>query len=222
MPHYPRAGLRVKKRLFSIAYMFFLTLVFASVVSVVKGISEERIEANQRVKLQRIILRVLDIPGADAKGPADVERTFETRVKRIDVKGRVVYVGYKGDGRTVEGYAFPISGSGFWGPIYGMMAVNPSADRIMGLAFYKHSETPGLGARITEKWFTSQFKKLRIHPLQGEKKILTLRPVGTARAANELDAITGATGTSRAVEAFMNREIDRFFRELKGPLGKRT
>jgi len=210
------------KRLFSIAYMFSLTLVFASVVSVVKLASEERIEANQRIKLQRIILGVLGIPGRDAAGPADVDRAFETRVKRIEVKGRVVYVGYEDDGRTVSGYAFPVSGSGFWGPIHAMMAVNPGADRIMGLAFYKHSETPGLGARITEEWFTSQFRKLRIHPLQGEKKILTIKPAGTARGPDELDAITGATGTSRAVEAFMNREIEHFFRELRVPLEKRT
>jgi len=52
----------MKKRLYSIVFMFVLTFVFAAVVSAVKVHNEERIQINQQVKLQRVILKVLGVP----------------------------------------------------------------------------------------------------------------------------------------------------------------
>ena len=141
-------------------------------------------------------------------------------MKAVEVKDKPLYVGYAEDGRTIVGYAFPIGGSGFWGPIFGMVAVDPEAARVLGIAFYRHSETPGLGARITEDWFTKQFQGLPLHPIEGDKKIFYLKPAGTGKARDELDAVTGATGTSRAVEAFVNQELDHFLRDLWGSVKK--
>jgi Na+-transporting NADH:ubiquinone oxidoreductase subunit C len=203
----------MKKRLYSITFMFVLTFVFAAVVSAVKVHNEERIQINQQVKLQKIILKVLGVPLAEKAMNREVIQTFEKRVKPIEVKGKTLYVGYAEDGHKVTGYAFPVSGAGFWGPVYGMVSVDPEASRILGIAFYRHSETPGLGARITEPWFTKQFAGLPLFPVEGDKKIFYLRPADPGKGSNELDAITGATGTSRAVEAFVNRDLDRFLRE---------
>jgi Na+-transporting NADH:ubiquinone oxidoreductase subunit C len=204
----------MKKRLYSIVFMFVLTFVFAAVVSAVKVHNEERIQINQQVKLQRVILKVLGVP-VDEKAPNRVViQAFERRVKAIEVKQQTLYVGYGEGGKQITGYAFPVGGAGFWGPVYGMVSVDPEASRIMGIAFYRHSETPGLGARITETWFTKQFAGLPIFPVEGDKKIFFLKPAGPGKGPNELDAITGATGTSRAVEAFVNRDLDRFLREM--------
>ena len=109
----------MKKRFFSVLYMFLITLFFTSVVSAVKLFNEERIETNQRVKLQRIVLQVLGMPGDKGASDMDVVQTFETRVKRIDVKEKGLYVGYEKDGKTISGYAFPVGGPGFWGPMQG-------------------------------------------------------------------------------------------------------
>ncbi len=185
-------------------------------VSAVKLFNEERMLTNQRVKLQRIILKVLGIHGEEKASAEDLVQTFETRVKSVEVKGKTLYVGYEKDGQTVRGYAFPVGGPGFWGPIYGMVAVDPKASKILGIAFYRHSETPGLGARMTEDWFTNQFAGLRLYPIEGDKKIFYLKPTGAKEAPNELDAITGATGTNRSIEAFLNHELDYFLRKLWG------
>lgn len=203
----------MKKRLFSIFYMFLLTLFFTSLVSAVKLYNEERIAMNQEVKLLRIVLHVLGIAVQEGASPQTVSQVFSERVKQIEVKQRPLYIGYAENGETITGYAFPVGGQGFWGPISGLAAVDPSATRLLGVAFFKHSETPGLGARITEAWFTKQFEGLSLDPIAGEQKIFYLKAAGTGQAANELDAVTGATGTSRAVEAFLNRELDHF---LKG------
>jgi Na+-transporting NADH:ubiquinone oxidoreductase subunit C len=95
-----------------------------------------------------------------------------------------------------------------------MVGVDPHATKILGIAFYKHTETPGLGGRITEDWFSSQFKGLPLHPIEGDQKIFYIKPAGTRGAPNELDAITGATNTSSAVEAFLNDDLDYFLKEL--------
>jgi Na+-transporting NADH:ubiquinone oxidoreductase subunit C len=193
--------------------MFVLTFFFAALVSAVKIHNEERIQTNQQVKLQRIVLEVLGMPADEKVTNREVIQTFEKRVKPIEVKGQTLYVGYAEDRERITGYAFPVSGPGFWGRVYGMVSVDPEASRILRIAFYRHSETPGLGARITEPWFTKQFAGLALFPVEGGEKNFYLKPEGPGKRPNELDAITGATGTSRAVETFVNRDLDRFLRE---------
>ena len=208
----------MKKRFFSVLYMFLITLVFTSVVSAVKLLNEERIQTNQKIKLQGVVLQVLGMkPDKRLSGEA-LMKLFRDRIRSVEVKERRLYIGYEADGKTTKGYAFPVGGAGFWGPIQGMVAVDPQASKIMGVAFYKHSETPGLGGRITETWFTKQFVGLKLYPVEGEKKIFYLRPEGTGKAPNELDAITGATGTSRGIESFLNRNLDYFLRDLWGSM----
>ena len=212
----------MKHRLFSIVYMFLITLCFTSLVSAVKYVNDDRIAQNQVVKVQRIVLQVLGIVSIKDVHDRDVISLFEARIRAVDVEGVPLYIGYDGKGENTIGYAFPVGGPGFWGPIYGMVAIEPDGKKILGVAFYKHSETPGLGGRLTEAWFTEQFAGLPVYPIEGAKKIFTLRPEGIGSAPNELDAITGATGTSRAVEAFLNQELDRFLRNSWEKLNLRT
>ncbi|MEE9502990.1 MAG: FMN-binding protein [Candidatus Aminicenantaceae bacterium] len=202
------------KQLRSVVYMFLISLFFASLVSAVKYLNEKTIASNQALKLQRIILKVLEIPVEKNTPDDQISRLFMERIKNIQVEDRILYVGYEEDAHTILGYAFPVGGPGFWGPIQGMVGVDPEVTKVLGIAFTKHSETPGLGGRITEDWFSSQFKGLPLHPIDGDKKIFYLKPAGTTGAPNELDAITGATNTSSAVEAFLNNDLDYFLKEL--------
>jgi Na+-transporting NADH:ubiquinone oxidoreductase subunit C len=204
----------MKKQLRSVVYMFLISLFFASLVSAVMYLNETKIASNQALKLQRIILKVLDIAAEKNTSDDQISRLFTERINDIRVGERILYVGYGEDGRTILGYAFPVGGPGFWGPIQGMVGVDPDATKVLGIAFYKHTETPGLGGRITEDWFSDQFNGLRLFPIEGDQKIFYLKPPGTTGAPNELDAITGATNTSSAIEAFLNDELDYFLKEL--------
>lgn len=196
----------------SVAYMFLISLVFTALVSAVKVTQDDRIAHNRAVKLQRVILKVLNLPLKKGMSDGEAQHLFDRRVRPLEVRGRTMYVGYEADGRTIKGYVFPVGGPGFWGPIFGMAAVTPDAGQVLGLAFYKHSETPGLGARISEPWFTDQFKGLPLQSRAAGQKFFYLKPAGTSRAADELDAVTGATRTSAAVETFLNREFERFLK----------
>lgn len=204
----------MRKKALSIFYMFLITLFFASLVSAVKYFNENKIGLNQTIKLQRIILKVLDIPVKEEDSDVDLFELFKQRVKEIQVDKKSLYIGYKQGGRTIRGYALPVGGPGFWGPIKGMVGIDPEAKKILGIAFYQHNETPGLGGRITEDWFSSQFKGLSLFPIEGDQNIFYLNPEGTGKTPNELDAITGATNTSSAVEKFLNQELDFFLKNL--------
>lgn len=210
----------MKQMFYSMGYMFLATLLLTSLVSAVKITHEERIQKNQQVKLQSTILRVLEIPIKENASSLDIFDLFNKRIKTIKVQARDFYLGYHEDERTLKGYAFSVGGPGFWGPIFGMVAVNPEATKILGIAFYKHSETPGLGGRITEDWFAEQFTGVPLYPVNENQKIFYLIPESIEKSENELDAITGATQTSHAVERFVNNELDRFLKDFWKKLEK--
>lgn len=208
----------MKERAFAIIYMFLITLVFTSMVSAVKYFQNERIQTNEKVKLEGIILKVLNISLNKHASNQEIINTFENRIKKTTIQGKSIFIGYDQNNKTIKGYAFPVSGPGFWGPVFGMVAVDEKAEKVMGLAFYRHSETPGLGGRITEDWFQEQFKGLRLKKIDKTDHIFYLRPEGTKKEPYEFDAITGATMTSRSVEKFLNEELEEFISNIRSQL----
>jgi Na+-transporting NADH:ubiquinone oxidoreductase subunit C len=197
----------IKRRVFSVVYMFGLTFFFTAVVSGVHKFNQERIAVNEEIKLQKIVLEVLGIEPEPGTSDIRVKEIFEKRIKIEEREGRILYRGLTKDGKTLIGYAFPLFGPGFWGPLYGMMGVDPELETVIGVAFYRHSETPGLGGRITEEWFKDQFADKRLIAGGKDRKYFYFVAPGTSEAENELDAITGATGTSRGVERLVDANL---------------
>jgi electron transport complex protein RnfG len=104
----------------------------------------------------------------------------------IEVEGSVVYPA-KMDGNIV-GYAIKVKVSGFGGPI--QMMVGFKADgTIYNTSVIFHSETPGLGAKITGEIPT----RTQIVGKNPASSNLTVTKDG-----GEIDAITASTITSRA------------------------
>ena len=73
---------------------------------------------------------------------------------------------------------------------------------MLGTYFYHESETAGLGARISEKWFQDQFIGKPIFGEDGDVA-LTVVKAGAAQKENEVDGVTGATLTSNGVAAMV-------------------
>jgi Na+-transporting NADH:ubiquinone oxidoreductase subunit C len=196
--------------------MFIITLIFTTLVAAVKMVNEDRININREIKLQRTILKVLGIVEGNPYTPSEkVSQVFNNRIEEVKSKNKTLYICLDEGGKGITGYAFPIEGPGFWGPVYAMAAVNQEATRLLGVAFYRHSETPGLGGRISEDWFSDQFKNLSLEVSERDKKYFYLTPEGDDKAENDLDAITGASGTSDAVELFLNKELKIVLDEIK-------
>ena len=98
----------------------------------------------------------------------------------------------------------PIYGAGLWGPIWGYVAFQPDHYTIAGAYFDHESETPGLGAKIKdEAWFREKFIGKKVE--WGTEPAFKLeKNVEATGAENAVDAITGATMTSKGLNEALN------------------
>ena len=98
----------------------------------------------------------------------------------------------------------PIYGAGLWGPIWGYVAFQPDCHTIAGAFFDHESETPGLGAKIKdEPWFREKFVGKTVE--WGDSPDFRLeKNAETTGADNAIDAITGATMTSKGLNEALN------------------
>ena len=99
---------------------------------------------------------------------------------------------------------FESSGKGFGGDVGMVVGVDLDTDKILGVGVTTHSETPGVGARAkTDPKFTAQFKGM---PLEEDFKVKS--------DGGQIDALSGATITSRAVSAGVTA-AGKLYKELK-------
>lgn len=97
------------------------------------------------------------------------------------------FIGYD-ERKNRVGVSIKTKTRGYSGPIEILMGFNMRGE-ITGLKILNQTETPGLGSKIIEDWFSKQFTKLRKEDLSFRKE----DPKG------KIEAITAATISSRAV-----------------------
>jgi Na+-transporting NADH:ubiquinone oxidoreductase subunit C len=206
----------MKEKLFTLAFMVVTAAVFTGGVAAVYVTSRERVRLNQDIARKKVIMRVLGVRVPQGAGLKETSELYDQCVKKSGFSLQrgdddyPIYVGSAPDGEGL-GYCFETSGRGFWDTIRGFMAISPDLRTIEGLAFFKQSETPGLGAEITRPWFEAQFEGLELPatiPQSGP--IIRLVPEGSEKGPCDVDAITGASGTSQAVERFLNADLRAF------------
>ena len=167
-------------------------------------ISRPRIEANQRQALEQAVLRVL--PAASTR------RSFVISADRLQpldrgAGGTVIHAGYDGKGRLV-GIAAEASARGYQDIIRLLYAYSPDCECITAIHVLRNNDTPGIGDKIaTDAAFLANFRALAAR-LNAERSALA-HPIVTVRhgrktEAWEIDAISGATITSRAVGKALN------------------
>ena len=107
------------------------------------------------------------------------------------------YYHFRGEPRQVT---VMTAGSGLWSTIELLITINVDTLEMKDLKVLSHGETPGLGGRIEEEWFAEQFRGLDVS--QGVKLV-----TNRTGATGEVDAISGATATSRSVMSIINRTL---------------
>ena len=117
-------------------------------------------------------------------------------------------------------YVIPAYGAGLWGPIWGYIAVNDDGNTIYGANFSHEGETPGLGARIAEQPFQDEFKDKHLF-VDGDLKSVVVLKKGqkASNGAEQIDALTGATITSRGVSDMLAACLapyEAFLKKLQG------
>ena len=117
----------------------------------------------------------------------------------MEEKGQeAVFGGYDEDGKLV-GYAIPGAGPGFQDIVSLLFGYLPDVRKVVGMEILESRETPGLGDKIYKDLeFVANFHDLAIDP-----EIVAVKK-GRKAAPNEVDAITGATISSKAVVRIIN------------------
>ncbi|MFA5630780.1 MAG: Na(+)-translocating NADH-quinone reductase subunit C [Porticoccaceae bacterium] len=116
----------------------------------------------------------------------------------------------------------PIRGYGLWSTLWGFIALEADLNTIVGLGFYQHAETPGLGGEVDNPRWQAQWVgkelfddgTLAIKVLKG-----TVDP-DSPNAVHQVDGLAGATITSRGVDHmlhywFSEQGYGKFLENLK-------
>lgn len=112
-----------------------------------------------------------------------------------------VYLVKEGD--AISRVILPVRGYGLWSTLYGFMALKGDANTVVGLGFYEHAETPGLGGEVDNPNWKGQWPDKLIYNDDGEVAVSLMKggvDPESAKAKYSVDSLAGATLTSRGVE----------------------
>jgi Na+-transporting NADH:ubiquinone oxidoreductase subunit C len=97
----------------------------------------------------------------------------------------------------------PVHGYGLWSTLYGFLALQADANTVVGLGFYEQAETPGLGGEVDNPTWKAKWPGKQVFDTNGKVAIRVMKgaaPDGDPKALHEVDALSGATLTSRGVD----------------------
>ncbi|MCF7870565.1 MAG: FMN-binding protein [Candidatus Omnitrophica bacterium] len=167
------------------ATLTLICLICAFLLALAYNTAEGKIEANQKKAIENSINKLA--PEA-------------TRQDKIKIGGKTLWKLYRNNDLT--GYAAIASGQGYGGEIRIMIVTGRNLEKIKGIEIIESNETPGLGSKIQEKDFKNQFKNLEIRKPISYTKEKPAKP-------NQIQAITGATISSKSVVEILNKEIEK-------------
>ncbi len=156
-----------------------ISLLSGAVLSLVYSITSPTMEAVALENQQKSIFEVL--PG------------IESYREYKNDESMLIYEGLSKEGNVI-GLAYVAEGAGFQGRIKLMIGMDIKSKRITEYKVLEHQETPGLGAKINEEGFKQQFSQ---KPWTEPFKV-----------KDDIEAITGATISSRAVTELITKSLD--------------
>ena len=121
-------------------------------------------------------------------------------VEEVEKDGNIFYEGYDAQGEQI-GVAFQNTGGGYNGAIEIMIGVDPESDKIYKISVLNHQETPGLGARITESEFKSNFEDKPF----GDYNVVKTPP----SEEMQVQAIAGATISSESATRIIEDALEK-------------
>lgn len=169
--------------------LFVITAIVGVALAGVNFLTKDKIEENTVLKINDAYKEVID--AQDFSEEIDLNSVLE---KSDCIKSVVVA---KKGGEKV-GYCVKLEQTGGYGGVIGLVVGVDNEACITGVSVVEHSETAGLGANLVKESFRNQFKGI------GEeiKGVVKANP-----KENEIQALSGATVTSKAVKNAVNSSI---------------
>jgi len=124
---------------------------------------------------------------------------------RNRAKQAVIYLVKKDD--KISQVVLPIHGKGLYSTLYGFLALGVDTKTVQGFAFYEQGETPGLGGEVENPAWKAQWRGKVLYDQDWRPNIQVVKGgvnPASPEAIHQVDAISGATMTSRGVENLLH------------------
>ena len=212
-----------------ILFTVVLTVVCAGALAgVFEGLKGEHKIQEALDKKKQILSAVIDIEGMKGK-EVDVEYTSSIEAISVNSKGEIlsdinaekvnvmkmfkeknvslkvfpVFIYTKGDQKA---YILPVYGNGLWDAVWGFVALDGDMNTIKGVSFGHKGETPGLGARITDKPVRDRFIGKQIFDADGTLAGVTFQKgekIDYTGQNHKVDGLAGASMTTNGVNSML-------------------
>jgi electron transport complex protein RnfG len=197
------------------------TLCGILIVSAYQG-TLSAVNANKRIKLERAVFQV--IPGAATMKEFIATTGGIAPANGDSTNGGVKFYAAYDQAGALKGIAAEAAATGYADLVRVLYAYDPEKQAITGIGVVSMRETPGIGDKIlTDKDFLKNFEALDV-TLAPDMKALAnaVKTVkhGTKQHPWEIDAISGATVTSKAVGKGINDSTQRLLPLLVPNLDK--
>ena len=222
--------MNTNSNIYTIIYTTVLVVVVAAILAIVASALKPRQTANVELEQMKSIMLAANIgeTNGQADKKADFKKLYDQHITDafvIDGNGNKVqgvdafhvdlksqYNAIKNGGQITlpvykckldngeEVTVLPCYGAGLWGAIWGYLSVKADGQTLHGAMFSHASETPGLGGEIAEPWFYNQFDGKTLADAAGAFSSVKIVKGGAGNDRNGVDAISGATITSRALQ----------------------
>lgn len=204
---------KFKTVLFTVA----VTAIFTLLVSGVNSALADKITANKLISKQKVILELFGLASETAQiSESSIPDLFAKTVSTNDIFKNSNIESYRLTNGNSNLIVCSFMGQGFWDIIRGFIAIDTSSKEIKAIEFTQHGETPGLGGRISEKEFKARFINKPFATVRSDGLRLKFVAEGTAKKSDEVDGITGATGTTSAMEKIVNNAINEIMKITEG------
>ena len=162
-----------------------------------------RIERNKAEALEKAIFKVLPRITKKKTYHLNENRHFVAiDASEKKAQRQMIHAGFDQNDKLI-GFAIEASGMGFADVLRVLYGYDPDKQKIVGFYVLESKETPGLGDKIEKDTnFLANFKELDVSLNEEQnalKHTITAVKHGTKENPWELDGITGATISSRAV-----------------------
>ncbi|MFL0802535.1 MAG: Na(+)-translocating NADH-quinone reductase subunit C [Agarilytica sp.] len=121
-------------------------------------------------------------------------------LSRLEKYAKVYLV--KGN-QGVEKVILPIRGYGLWSTLKGFIALEADLNTVIGLGYYDHKETPGLGGEVDNPKWKGIWPGKKVYAEDGSVALSVIKGTvseSTSGAEYKVDGLSGATLTSNGVD----------------------
>jgi Na+-transporting NADH:ubiquinone oxidoreductase subunit C len=194
-------------------YIITYSTIMVVVVAAVLAIAAMVLGPVQSLNIERETKGALLASVGMTVPTAEIEKAYADYITELTVDGPdgAKLPIYESTAHGKHLFRLPVSGSGLWGPVWGYVALEGDWNTISGVVFDHKGETPGLGAEIAAPIFEDQFKGKKLFEGSELVSITVLKGSGASRGNDHaVDAISGGTITSRAVENMIRATLEKY------------